>query len=342
MQYVNLGASGLKVSRIALGMMTFGTSAWRPWIRGEAEARDVTRRAMELGVNFFDTADLYSAGMSEQLTGRLVREFARREEVVVATKVFHPVDLAFKGGAASGQIAAPAPNRSGLSRKYIMAAVDASLSRLGTDYIDLYTIHRFDPATPVEETMEALHDLVKAGKVRYLGASSMWCWQFCAMQHAAERHGWTRFIAMQNHYNLAYREEEREMIPYCRTSGVGVTPWSPLARGFLAGNRTPDDRQGGGDTRARTDELAQKYYYRDPDFAVLDALTERARTLAVSNATLAYAWLLHRPGVTAPVVGASKPWQVEEAVRALDLQLTQADIAHLASPYQPHPVIGHV
>ncbi|MBN9461551.1 MAG: aldo/keto reductase [Burkholderiales bacterium] len=341
MQYVNLGTSGLKVSRIALGMMTFGTPEWRPWVRDEATAREVVRRAIELGVNVFDTADLYSAGLSEEITGRLVREFARRDEVVVATKVFYPVDIAFKGGRSTSPAPAPRPNLGGLSRKHILAAADASLRRLGTDYIDLYQLHRFDPATPVEETMAALDDLVRAGKVRYLGASSMWAWQFAKMQRAAERSGGAKFVSMQNHYNLAYREEEREMIPYCRDSGVGIIPWSPLARGFLAGNRKPEDRQGGGDSRARTDDLAQQYYYRSEDFEVVQSLSERAAALGVSNATLAYAWLLQRPGVTAPIVGASKPWQVEEAVKALDLVLGPDDVKALEAPYRPHFIVGH-
>lgn len=342
MQYVQLGASGLKISRIALGMMTFGTPQWRPWIRDEASARAVFRRAVELGVNLFDTADLYSGGLSEEITGRMVREFAARDELVVATKVFYPVDIGFKGAAASGPKPAARPNIGGLSRKHILAAVDASLRRLGLDHIDLYQIHRYDPATPVEETMEALHDVVKAGKVRYLGASSMWCWQFAGMQHAAQRHGWTPFIAMQNHYNLAYREEEREMIPYCRAHGIGLIPWSPLARGFLAGNRTREDTRGGGSSRAHTDELAQRYYYQEADFAVVDALSALAREKGVSNATLAYAWLLHRPGVHAPLVGASRPEQLDEAVQALDLKLSEQDMAALEAPYQPHRVIGHV
>jgi 1-deoxyxylulose-5-phosphate synthase len=341
MHYVNLGASGLKVSRIALGMMTFGSPAWRPWIRDEETAREVTRRAVELGITVFDTADMYSAGMSEEITGRVLREFARREEIVIATKVFHPVDLAFKGANAPGPKPVPRPNTSGLSRKHIMDAVDASLRRLGTDYIDLYQIHRFDAATPVEETMQALDDVVRAGKVRYLGASSMWTWQFGKLQRAAERNGWTPFVSMQNHYNLAYREEEREMIPYCRDTGVGVMPWSPLARGFLAGNRTREDRAGGGDSRARTDDLAQKYYYQDTDFDVVEAVSARARALGVSNAILAYAWLLQRPGVTVPLVGASKPWQIEEAVKALELTLSPEDVAAIEAPYRPHPVLGH-
>jgi 1-deoxyxylulose-5-phosphate synthase len=341
MKYVRLGASGLTVSRIALGMMTFGTPQWRPWVIGEEAARPIVRRAVELGINVFDTADLYSAGMSEEITGRLLREFAHRDEIVIATKLYFPVDLAFKGGNAPGPKPAPRPNRQGLSRKRVFAAIDASLERLGVDAIDLYQIHRFDPDTPVEETMEALHDVVKAGKARYIGASSMWAWQFAKMQQVAERHGWTRFVSMQNHYNLAYREEEREMIPLCRDQGVGLLPWSPLARGFLAGNRARDDKSSGATSRAQTDEIAQKYYYSDADFAVVEALAKLAQAKGVSNAQVAYAWLLHRPGVTAPIVGASQIWQIEEAVRAIDLSLTNDELAALEAPYRPHPVIGH-
>jgi aryl-alcohol dehydrogenase (NADP+) len=341
MKYVNLGASGLKVSHIALGMMSFGSSEWRPWIRDEAAAREVVKRAVELGINFFDTADMYSAGLSEEITGRVLKEFARREEIVVATKVFFPVMKGYQGGNARGPQPVIPPNVSTLSRKHILDAVDASLRRLGMDYIDLYQIHRFDRVTPVEETMEALDSLVRARKVRYLGASSMWTWQFAKMQHAAERAGGARFVCMQNHYNLAYREEEREMIPYCRDTGVGVMPWSPLARGFLAGNRSREDLQGGDASRAKTDEMAQKYYYQDADFDVVEALAARAKLLGLSNAVLAYAWLLQRPGVTAPVVGASHAWQLEEAVKALDVKLTDEDTAALETPYKPHAVMGH-
>lgn len=341
MQFTRLGASGLVVSRLALGMMTWGSKAWRPWIRSEEEGRPVFRRAVELGINFFDTADMYSAGVSEEITGRFVREFCRRDEVVVASKVFFPVDLGFKGGNASGPKPAIAPNSSGLSRKRILAAIDASLARLGLDHVDLYQIHRFDPQVPVEETMEALHDVVRAGKARYIGASSMYAWQFAKMQAAAERHGWTKFVSMQNHYNLVYREEEREMIPYCRDTGVGLIPWSPLARGFLAGNRGRNDAAAGATSRAATDDIAQKLYYRDDDFAVLDVLKRLAAARSVSPATLAYAWLLSRPGVTAPIIGVSSVAQLEEAVAALDLVLSPEELAALDAPYQPHPVLGH-
>ncbi len=325
-------------------MMTFGTPEWRRWVIGEDAARPIVQRAVELGVNLFDTADMYSAGMSEQITGRLLREYATRDEIVIATKLYFPVDLAFKGGQATAPKPTARPNMSGLSRKRIFAAVDASLQRLGVDTIDLYQLHRFDSATPVEETMEALHDVVRTGKVRYLGASSMWAWQFAKMQHAAEKNGWTRFVSMQNHYNLAYREEEREVIPLCRDQGVGLLPWSPLARGFLAGNRARDaneEKAAGATSRAQTDDIAQKYYYQDADHAVAAALGALAQQKGVSNATLAYAWLLHQPGVSAPIVGASKPWQIEQAVAALDVSLNAEELASLAAAYRPHPVLGH-
>jgi aryl-alcohol dehydrogenase (NADP+) len=287
---------------------------------------------------------MYSAGLSEEITGRLLRSYAPRDEIVIATKLHFPVDLAFKGGNAPGPKPPERPNMSGLSRKRIMAAVDASLKRLGVDCIDLYQIHRFDRHTPVEETMEALHDVVKSGKVRYLGASSMWTWQFATMQFAAERHGWTKFVSMQHHYNLAYREEEREMAPFCRATGVGLMPWSPLARGFLAGNRGRDDaaRAARGETsRAATDDIAQTYYYRDADFAVVDSVTRLAQARGASNATVAYAWLLNQPGVSCPIVGASRPEQLDDALAALDFKLSPDEDALLKAPYQPHPVLGH-
>jgi aryl-alcohol dehydrogenase-like predicted oxidoreductase len=334
MQYTRLGNTGLAVSRMALGMMTYGTPQWRAWVLDEAAARPLVQRAVELGFNFFDTADVYSAGESEVLTGRFVREFCRRDEVVVATKAFHAVQLDAE--------AKVAPNKRGLSRKRLFHAVDESLKRLGLDYIDLYQIHRFDARTPIEETMEALHDIVRSGKVRYLGASSMWAWQFAKMQDTARRHGWTPFCSMQNHYNLAYREEEREMIPLCRDQGVALIPWSPLARGFLAGNRKAGDAAAGGaTTRASTDDLAQGYYYRPSDFATVERLGAAAAARGVSPATLAYAWLLHRPGVTAPIIGASKPYQLDDAVKAMDVKLTSDDMATLEAGYEPHPVLGH-
>jgi len=340
MKTTRLGTTGLTVSRICLGMMTYGTPRWRPWVLDEAASRPLVQRAVELGINFFDTADMYSGGESEVLTGKFLREFCQRDEVVVATKLFFPVDLDFKGGIARGGAQAERPNRSGLSRKRIFHAVDASLKRLGTDYIDLYQIHRWDSATPIEETMEALHDVVKSGKVRYLGASSMWAWQFAKAQQVAKEHGWTRFVSMQNHYNLAYREEEREMIPLCREQGVALVPWSPLARGFLAGNRKAGDDKAGATSRAQTDDIAQKYYYRASDFAAVERLTALAASKGVSNATVAYAWLLHK-GVTAPIVGASKLPQLDQAAQASELSLSAEEIAGLDAGYEPHPVIGH-
>jgi aryl-alcohol dehydrogenase-like predicted oxidoreductase len=325
MEYVNLGSSGLKVSRICLGTMTYGTPEWRDWVLPEAEARPFIQRALELGINFFDTADMYSQGMSEEVVGRALRDFARREEVVLATKVFFP----------TGE----GPNQRGLSRKHIMEAIDASLRRLGTDYIDLYQIHRWDDETPIEETLEALHDLVKAGKVRYLGASSMYAWQFAKALYLADQHGWTRFISMQNHYNLVYREEEREMLPLCRAEGIGVIPWSPLARGFLAGTR---HRSGGGETtRAKSDGFAQRMYFQEMDFAVVERAEALAERRGVTPAQIALAWLLHQEGVTAPIIGASKMAHLEQAVAVLEIDLAAEEQAYLEEPYQPHPVLGH-
>ncbi|SHN17118.1 aldo/keto reductase [Rhizobacter sp. OV335] len=339
MKTLRLGRSGLQVSRIALGMMTYGRPDWRPWVLDEAASRSLVKRAVELGINFFDTADMYSSGESEVLTGRFVREFCRRDEVVIASKAYYLVEMEYRNAATAFDKAPP--NLHGLSRKRLFHAVDASLARLKTDYIDLYQIHRFDPNTPVEETMEALHDLVKAGKLRYLGASSMWAWQFAKMQETARRHGWTPFISMQNHYNLAYREEEREMIPLCRDQGVGLIPWSPLARGFLAGNRSRDDKAGGATSRAQTDNIAQNLYYRDSDFKTVDRLKALAVQRGVSPATLAYAWLLHQPGVTAPIIGASKLPQLDEAVAAAELSLSADELQALGEGYEPHPIAGH-
>jgi aryl-alcohol dehydrogenase-like predicted oxidoreductase len=325
MEYVRLGHTGLKVSRLCLGCMTYGSSRWREWVLDEPESRPFIQKALEAGINFFDTADMYSMGASEEVLGRAIRDFARREEIVVATKVFHPMS--------------PAPNDRGLSRKHIMCGIDESLRRLGMDYVDLYQIHRFDHETPIEETMEALHDVVKAGKARYIGASSMYAWQFGKMQHTAEHNGWTRFVSMQNHYNLVYREEEREMIPFCRQEGIAVIPWSPLARGFLAANRT---RERGGETsRARTDEFAHKMYYSDSDFEVLDRVIELARRRGVKPVQIALAWILHRPGVTAPIMGASKPHHLDDAVAALSLSMSPEEMHFVEEPYRPHPVLGH-
>ncbi|RJX33043.1 MAG: aldo/keto reductase [Oxalobacter sp.] len=344
MQYVNLGATGLKVSRICLGMMTYGTPLWRPWVLDEAASRPFIKRAVEAGINFFDTANMYSNGVSEILTGKLLKEFGKREEVVIATKVFWPVsdDLSVDAPTAK---AGARPNASGLSRKHLMHAVDASLQRLGTDYIDLYQIHRWDRATPIEETMETLHDLVKAGKVRYIGASSMWAWQFAKAQQVAKENGWTRFVSMQNHYNLAYREEEREMIPLCQDQNVALIPWSPLARGFLAGNRKIEDKDAASNasatSRAKTDDLAQRYYYSEGDFGIVEALTKVAQAKGISNAQVAYAWLLHK-GVTAPIVGTSKMPQLEEAIAATRVRLTGEEMRALEAPYKPRAIAGHV
>jgi 1-deoxyxylulose-5-phosphate synthase len=326
MLYINLGDTGLKVSRICLGMMTYGSPEWRDWVLSEDDSRPFVRRAVEGGINFFDTADAYSRGVSEQVTGRLLREFARRDEVVVATKVFFP----------HGE----RPNQGGLSRKHIMNAIDISLKNLGMDYVDLYQIHRWDYETPIEETMEALHDVVKAGKARYIGASSMYAWQFAKAQYIAERNGWTRFVSMQNHYNLVYREEEREMIPLCIDQGVALIPWSPLARGFLAGNRPPD-KQAGETTRSRSDGFAHNMYYAEADFAVMEGVKALAEERGVKPAQIALAWLLHKPGVTSPIIGASKMYQLEEALDAVEIELWEQELTALEAPYQPKPVLGH-
>jgi aryl-alcohol dehydrogenase (NADP+) len=325
MEYVRLGNTGLKVSRLCLGCMTYGSSKWRPWVLDEEPSRAFIKRAIEQGINFFDTADMYSNGASEEVLGRALKDYAKRHEVVIATKVFHEMG--------------DRPNDRGLSRKHIFDAIDASLRRLGTDHVDLYQIHRWDHETPIEETLAALDDVVRAGKVRYVGASSMFAWQFAQALHISEREGWARFVAMQNHYNLIYREEEREMIPLCRAEGVGIIPWSPLARGFLAGNRTPD--QAAGTTRARTDEYARQMYYQPDDFAVVERLTEVARERARRPAQVALAWILSRPGVTAPIIGASKMEHLDDALAALEIKLSEDEVKALEEPYRPHPVLGH-
>ncbi len=325
MDYVNLGKTGLKVSRICLGTMTYGSTEWRDWVLDEQASRPFIKRALELGINFFDTADIYSTGASEEVVGRALRDFAKRDEVVLATKVYNPMG--------------PGPNDRGLSRKHIMQGIDASLRRLETDYVDLYQIHRWDKETPIEETLEALHDVVKAGKARYIGASSMAAWQFSKALYVADQHGWTRFVSMQNHYNLVYREEEREMLPLCRAEGVGVIPWSPLARGFLAGNR--DRNKSGETTRAKSDTMAQGMYFQEGDFKVVERVATLAEQHGVSSAQIATAWLLHQPGLTAPIMGASKMYQLEEAVAALDIKLSEEERKQLEQPYQPHPVMGH-
>ena len=326
MEYVRLGATGLKVSRICLGVMTYGSKRWREWVLEEPESRPFLQRALELGINFFDTADVYSEGVSEEILGRALKDFGpERDQLVIATKVFYPMGKA--------------PNQRGLSRKHIMHAIDASLRRLGVDHVDLYQIHRFDPETPIEETLRALDDVVRAGKALYIGASSMYAWQFAKMLATADAMGLTRFVSMQNHYNLIYREEEREMIPLCREEGVGLIPWSPLARGFLAGNRRKQDF--GETLRARTDEYAQRMYYDDSDFVVVDRLSEIARKRGVSNAQIALAWLLAQPGVTSPIIGASRMPHLEEAVAAIDIKLEDAEKKALEEPYRPHRVLGH-
>lgn len=324
MDYSNLGKSGLKVSRIGLGCMSFGSPSARQWILPEDEARPFIQRALELGINYFDTANMYSNGASEEILGRALRDFAMREQVVIATKVFYPMREDANGG--------------GLSRKSIMTEIDASLRRLGTDYIDLYQIHRWDLNTPIEETMEALHDVVKAGKVRYIGASSMFAWQFCKAQYTADRNGWTRFISMQPHYNLLYREEEREMLGLCLDEGVGVVPWSPLARGRLARARIAEHST----VRTSSDPWGDSVYAAttDADQLVLDRVGEIAEKCSMTRAQVALAWLLHQPAVTAPIVGVTKLDQLEEAVGAVSIRLDIADRTVLEARYIPHAVAG--
>jgi aryl-alcohol dehydrogenase-like predicted oxidoreductase len=325
MQQTCIGTSGLQVSRVGLGMMSFGKHPERPWALDHAEAEPIIRRAVEGGITFFDTADVYGNGASEELTGKLVTQFLPRDVLVLATKVFGDMT--------------PGPNGRGLSRKHILSAIDASLGRLGVDYVDLYQIHRFDPETPIEETMEALHDVVRSGKARYIGASSMAAWQFAKAQHVAERNGLTRFISMQDHYNLLYREEEREMLPQCLDQGVGALPWSPLARGLLAGRR-----RGAGERslRAETDPLQESLYDHPGDDAVLDALDEVAAARGLPPARIALAWLLSRPAVSAPIVGATRPEQLDDAIAAVELELAADELARLEAPYVPHPIRGHV
>src|SRR5262252_6310670 len=324
MKYTRLGNTGLTVSRLCLGMMTYGSPDWHPWTLDEASSRPFIKRALERGITFFDTADMYSRGASEEVLGRALKDFARRDQVIVATKFFHPMG--------------DGPNDRGLSRKHILDAIDASLRRLGMEYVDLYQIHRFDYDTPIEETLDALNDVVRAGKVRYLGASSMYAWQFAKMLATSDAHGWARFVSMQNHYNLVYREEEREMMPLCREEGIGVIPYSPLARGFLAGDRK---KGGGGDTvRANSDKLAARFYYEDLDFAIADRVGELAKRCGVSRMQIALAWVLSRPGVAAPIVGASKLQHLDEAIAAVAIRLTADECTFLAELYQPQPVIG--
>jgi aryl-alcohol dehydrogenase-like predicted oxidoreductase len=325
MKYVNLGSTGLRVSRICLGMMSYGNDSDRPWVLDEDGAEPIVKAAVEGGVNFFDTADTYSGGASEVATGRLLKQFLTRDEVVIATKVFSPMT--------------PGENGGGLSRKHVLSGIDASLQRLDLDYIDLYQIHRWDNRTPIEETMEALHDIVRAGKARYIGASSMYAWQFAKAQHVADQHGWTRFVSMQPHYNLIYREEEREMIPQCLDQGVGIIPWSPLARGVLAGNRTR-----GGEkrtTRSDTDGFTDYLYNQPTDFDVVERVAEVAAERGLPAAQVALAWLLHKRGVTAPIVGATKLGHLEDALAAEQVTLDDEEVSRLEEPYVPHPVLGH-
>jgi aryl-alcohol dehydrogenase-like predicted oxidoreductase len=326
MEYVNLGATGLRVSRVCLGMMSFGNDSDRAWVLDEETAEPIVRTAVEGGITFFDTADTYSRGASEVATGRLVGKMLSRDEAVVATKVFMPMT--------------PGENGGGLSRKHILSGIDASLRRLNMDYVDLYQIHRWDHRTPIEETMGALEDVVRAGKARYIGASSMFAWQFAKAQGTAKGHGWTPFVSMQNHYNLLYREEEREMIPQCIDQGVAVIPWSPLARGVLTGNRT---RQGERRTpRSDSDPFSDNLYNRQSDFDVVDRVALLAGERGVSPAQVALSWLLHRPGVTAPIVGATKLAHIRDALAAEQLALSADDMKALEEPYVPHPVLGHV
>jgi len=324
-KYVNFGATGLRVSRVCLGMMSYGNDSERPWVLDEDAAEPIAAAAADGGITFYDTADTYSGGASEVATGRLLAKLFSRDDVVVATKVFMPMG--------------PGENSGGLSRKHILSGIDASLRRLGLDYVDLYQIHRWDYRTPIEETMEALHDVVRAGKARYIGASSMFAWQFAKAQHVAEVHGWTRFVSMQNHYNLVYREEEREMIPQCIDQGVAVIPWSPLARGLLAGNRTRDGERR--TTRSGSDPFGDSLYRVPADFDVVDRVAEVAGARGVPPAQVALAWLLHRPGVTAPIVGATRLGHLEDALAAEELELSEAEMQRLEEPYVPHPVLGH-
>ena len=326
MEYVRLGSTGLKVSRLCLGCMSYGSSKWRPWVLDEEAAKPFFRLALERGINFFDTADVYSLGASETVTGRALKEFAqRRTDLVIATKVNSKMG--------------DGPNEKGLSRKHIMDSIDASLKRLGTDYVDLYQIHRWDSETPIEETLDALDDVVRAGKARYIGASSMFAWQFAKALHVSDSRGLSRFVSMQNHYNLVYREEEREMIPLCRAEGIGLIPWSPMARGFLAGNRIAEGKQGE-TVRAKSDDFAQSLYFQPDDFAVAERTRDVAAMRNVKPTQIALAWIASRPGVVAPIVGATKTGHLEESIAALDIALDADEVKKLEEPYRPHAVLG--
>ncbi len=326
MEYVNFGRTGMKVSRLCLGMMSYGSKKWREWVLEGEAARPFVQRALEAGINFFDTADVYSFGASEQALGSALKALGvRRETVVIATKVF--------------QVMSDDINDRGLSRKHILDSIDKSLKRLQTDYVDVYQIHRWDYSTPIEETLEALHDVVKSGKARYLGASSMFAWQFVKAQYTADLHGWTRFASMQNHYNLIYREEEREMIPFCIDQNVALIPWSPMARGFFAGDRK---RGGGGETtRAHSDSYADQLYFREEDFAVAERVAQVAQAHGVSGSQLALAWVLSKPYITAPIVGATQMEHLEQSIAAQEIKLSQEEIHQLEEVYRPHPVLEH-
>ncbi len=326
MRYTTLGSTGMSVSRLCLGCMSYGTPSWRPWVLSEEDARPFFRRAIEAGINFFDTADMYALGMSEEVTGRALREYGRMDEIVLATKVYQPM--------------APGQNMRGLSRKHIVQGCEASLRRLGVDTIDLYQIHRFDAHTPIEETLAALDHLVQSGKVRYIGASSGWAWQFARALGTSELNGWSRFVSMQNHYNLLYREEEREMIPLCESEKIAVLPWSPLARGLLAGTRNAlDDRTS--TTRAAHDAYAVGLYEGEKDWEIVDATRAIAAERGVPMAQIALAWLLSKPAVTAPIIGATKMYQLDEAIGAIDIVLSADEITRLEASYRPHAVKGH-
>ena len=327
MDYVNLGPTGLKVSRLCLGAMTYGSKQWRPWVLEEEEARPFIRRALEFGINYFDTADMYSVGRSEEVLGRALKDLGpRRDRIIVATKVYHAMS--------------DDPNDRGLSRKHIMHSIDNSLRRLDMDYVDLYQIHRYDYSTPVEETLTALNDVVRAGKALYVGASAMYGWQFMKMLGTSDRLGLARFVSMQNYYNVIYREEEREMLPLCRAEGIGVTPFSPLARGFVVGNRRKEDY--GETVRAKTDEFSRKQYYRPEDFAIVDRVTELARKRGLNNAQVALAWVLHQPGITSPIIGASKPGHLEDAIKALSVKLDEGEVKFLSELYKPRGILANM
>jgi len=326
MEYVRFGSTGLKVSRLVLGAMTYGSKKWRDWVLDEEESRPFIKRALELGFNFFDTADMYSVGESERVLGKALKDFGpSRDRLVIATKVFNPMS--------------EDPNDRGLSRKHIMASIDRSLRALGTDYVDLYQIHRFDPETPIEETLVALNDVIRSGKARYIGASAMFAWQFVKMLMTSDKLGVARFVSMQDYYNIVYREEEREMHPLCRAEGIAVIPFSPLARGFVVGNRRKEDL--GETVRAKTDEFSRRQYYSPQDFAIVDRVSEIAKNRGANNAQIALAWVLAQPAVTAPIIGASKMYQLDDAMKALEIKLDANELKSLGELYKPRTIIGH-